>query len=181
MEGQSIAWLPGILIFVIGLAVGGALTYLFIPGRRRQQQLLAQIAELQEKHKHYREEVTDHFSRTADLVNAMTQSYKAVYQHLAQGAESLCGDEAVNPALQFAEPRLIGEQSTAEGPPPRPAPHPTHQPHPPQPKPEATEPPPEPPPHGYAPGIRDREEPAGKQATTRPGEPEPPKDYAPDA
>ena len=40
----------------------------------------------------YRDQVTHHFMRTSELVQEMTQSYRSVYEHLASGAQQLCGE-----------------------------------------------------------------------------------------
>lgn len=40
----------------------------------------------------YRKDVTAHFEKTAMLVGAMTEQYRAVYDHLADGAQKLCND-----------------------------------------------------------------------------------------
>ena len=37
-------------------------------------------------------QATCHFSQTADLLHKLTEDYRAVYSHLADGAEQLCGD-----------------------------------------------------------------------------------------
>jgi uncharacterized membrane-anchored protein YhcB (DUF1043 family) len=57
----------------------------------------------------YKKEVETHFEETAGLVNKMTESYRDVYKHLANGAKTLCADEAkaiaiaANMAPQLAE------------------------------------------------------------------------------
>jgi uncharacterized membrane-anchored protein YhcB (DUF1043 family) len=46
----------------------------------------------------YESEVREHFSRTAELLNRLTEDYRSVYQHVATGAEQLCDGEVVVPA-----------------------------------------------------------------------------------
>ncbi len=46
----------------------------------------------------YRDEVSDHFAGTSELLRELTLQYRAVYDHLAQGAALLCPDDA--PALE---------------------------------------------------------------------------------
>lgn len=114
MEPFNIPLIPGAVVFFAGLALGVGLAYLFVPGRKRQRQLLEELQREREAHSDYRHGVAEHFETTAELVNNLTQSYKAVYRHLAEGAHSLCADELVNPALRFAEPRLIADQKPAQ-------------------------------------------------------------------
>jgi uncharacterized membrane-anchored protein YhcB (DUF1043 family) len=47
----------------------------------------------------YKHKVDDHFVETAALINQMTQSYKAVYDHLEKGAMSLVGKETLQKRL----------------------------------------------------------------------------------
>jgi uncharacterized membrane-anchored protein YhcB (DUF1043 family) len=43
----------------------------------------------------YQQQVVGHFSETSDLLKAMTLQYRNIYQHLAQGAETLCPEGAL--------------------------------------------------------------------------------------
>ena len=47
---------------------------------------------LQEK-KLYEDEVVEHFSETANLINNLTESYRSVHSHLTKGATDLCQGE----------------------------------------------------------------------------------------
>lgn len=51
----------------------------------------------------FREEVADHFVTTAELVNRLTDSYKEVFDHLRQGAESLVDEETLRKRLAEEE------------------------------------------------------------------------------
>jgi uncharacterized membrane-anchored protein YhcB (DUF1043 family) len=44
---------------------------------------------LQDK-KAYEDEVVEHFTETATLLNNLTEQYRAVHNHLAKGASALC-------------------------------------------------------------------------------------------
>ena len=64
-----------------------------IVGRNgRTLQLQLELEQLKERFTDYRDQVTQHFMRTSDLVQEMTQSYRAVYEHLAAGAQHLCSE-----------------------------------------------------------------------------------------
>ncbi|NOY73804.1 MAG: DUF1043 family protein [Gammaproteobacteria bacterium] len=58
-------------------------------------ELESEMDALKQEFSGYREEVTEHFHTTADLVHEMTQSYKAVYEHLASGSQELCAGEVI--------------------------------------------------------------------------------------
>lgn len=47
----------------------------------------------------YREEVADHFVKTAELVNRLTDSYKEVFDHLREGADHLVDEEILRQRL----------------------------------------------------------------------------------
>ena len=63
------------------------------------QELESQIRDIKDNHLVYRDNVSDHFSMTADLVQHMTESYREVYQHLASGAQDLCSNEVASKLL----------------------------------------------------------------------------------
>jgi len=54
--------------------------------------------------KAYEDEVVEHFTETARLLNNLTETYRDVHNHLAQGAANLCqGDGPVS--LELLESR----------------------------------------------------------------------------
>ena len=68
-------------------------------------------AELKEQ----REKVDNHFLKTAQLFNRLTDDYREIYEHLATGAQSLCSPEISTPQLDQPETRVLPaiEGSTA--------------------------------------------------------------------
>lgn len=87
-----------ILLSALAGAVIGALVMWFI--RRKPDHSTAALAK---KHEEFREEVSDHFLKTAELVNQMTHSYKAVYDHLRDGARDLLDEESLRQRLANTE------------------------------------------------------------------------------
>lgn len=81
-------------LFIIGLTIGG------IAGRWRGQhdnkskQLEEEVDKLRNDMNDYKEEVGEHFHKTGELFNTMTQNYREIYEHLATGAQKLSNDEA---------------------------------------------------------------------------------------
>lgn len=53
----------------------------------------------------YEAEVAEHFSQTADLLNKLTSDYRAVYNHLASGADKLCDGEVTIPPAALSQAR----------------------------------------------------------------------------
>jgi len=57
----------------------------------QEAQALKESLELvQSEFDKYKSEVTQHFTKTAELVNSMTENYRNVHTHLAGGAQALC-------------------------------------------------------------------------------------------
>ncbi len=92
-------WLTGIACLALGLVIGAAFASRLGGGPARVRELEEQLRRLRETDREYRENVSEHFSTTANLVKQMTESYKDVYQHLATGAQSLCSAEVASRLL----------------------------------------------------------------------------------
>ena len=79
-----------LLALCTGLAVGWAM------GLRRKSKrdviidLETRLERALESRADYEAEVAEHFARTAELLNRMTEDYQQVYSHLASGADKLC-------------------------------------------------------------------------------------------
>ena len=96
-EGFSPMWVVGILGFLIGIILGSITTYLASSRNGKTQQLQSELNDLKERFTDYRDTVTQHFMQTSNLVQEMTERYRAVYEHLANGAQHLCNvDTGVN-------------------------------------------------------------------------------------
>ena len=101
-------WLTGIGFLALGIAIG-----YFLAGRVNNNptkigELEQQLQDLQRSHSRYRDEVSEHFSTTAELVQQMTESYKDVYQHLAGGAQDLCSGEVASKLLPASSDAVFG-------------------------------------------------------------------------
>jgi uncharacterized membrane-anchored protein YhcB (DUF1043 family) len=92
LDGSTSFWAIGLLSFLLGTVIGCILTYVTVARNNRTHQLQMELNELTDDFRDYRDQVTLHFMRTSELVQEMTQSYRSVYEHLASGAQHLCGD-----------------------------------------------------------------------------------------
>ncbi len=82
--------------------------------QRSQQDFLRS----QEETRQYRTQVTQHFTQTAELLQALTLNYRAVYEHLAVGAEALCDGQVKTLTSEALRERLLAppnEEPVAEG------------------------------------------------------------------
>jgi uncharacterized membrane-anchored protein YhcB (DUF1043 family) len=81
----------------ITLLVGGAIGLLL--GRRlsadgqRLRDTERKLDQMTQDKRAYENEVVEHFTQTARLLNTLTDSYRNVHNHLAAGAETLCQDK----------------------------------------------------------------------------------------
>jgi len=84
---------------VIALALG-ALFGIFV-GRRtgldrqRREELENELLAARASAARYREQVASHFEETSGLLKGLTLQYRHVYDHLAEGARTLCPDRMV--------------------------------------------------------------------------------------
>ena len=80
--------ITGLVFFLTGAGISAALLYIFraqVLGRDLEQRLHEAESNLQG----YQRDVAEHFSQTAALVNNLTQAYREVHEHLANGALKL--------------------------------------------------------------------------------------------
>jgi uncharacterized membrane-anchored protein YhcB (DUF1043 family) len=106
LDGQLSLWVIGILGILIGTVLGCMITYSLMTRNGRTRQLQLELNQLKENFQDYRDQVTQHFMRSSELVQEMTNSYRSVYEHLASGAHHLCGDIGATPLGHQASARL---------------------------------------------------------------------------
>lgn len=120
---QNTVWVIAIAALIVGALLG------FLFGRNgsngsREVRLAEELDRTQLELAKYRDEVNEHFSVTADLVNDLTNQYQKVHQHLASSASTLCRDEKLVESLQRqagieqqsqpAEPETLSKGTAAE-------------------------------------------------------------------
>ena len=111
--GTSSLWIIGILGILLGIGLGSIVTYVLTSRNSRNQNLQAELDQLSERFTEYRDQVSQHFMHTSDLVQEMTRSYRSVYEHLATGAYHLCGEqEADTPSLGHQSPDTLTAENT---------------------------------------------------------------------
>jgi hypothetical protein len=78
----------GLLIagIIIGLLIGRRQS----PAGQKYRDVERKLDQVLQDKKVYEDEVVEHFGETAKLLNSLTESYRDVHNHLAQGAGNLC-------------------------------------------------------------------------------------------
>ena len=98
------AVLEVLIIAIVCLVVGVAGGVLF--ARKSSQQakqndaLQEQLAANEQALKEYKDEVMDHFQESAELINNLTEAYRHVHNHLAEGANRLTPSTLEGPILK---------------------------------------------------------------------------------
>jgi uncharacterized membrane-anchored protein YhcB (DUF1043 family) len=75
-------------------------TKMFTPENRRRQELEKQLQSANASLKDYQQEVSEHYVKTAKLVEDLTDSYRNVHNHLAEGAATLLSTRGAAPLMK---------------------------------------------------------------------------------
>ncbi len=104
-ETQTVA-LIAFLALIAGLAAGAWLVNKLSPSHQNRKALENHIQKLQRQQQDYQEQVNQHFNKTADLLNQMTESYRDVHNHLAKSAGELTS-HGISPLQSLPEDRPV--------------------------------------------------------------------------
>jgi uncharacterized membrane-anchored protein YhcB (DUF1043 family) len=116
---MGLGWIEVVLLLVGGALAGGLLMRFLGADSGREQQMRQELEETRKAFSDYKGEVEAHFRATAEAVNAMTESYRNVYEQLRAGAGKLCGD---GDRLLDLRPAPLLERNEAESSEPTPQP-----------------------------------------------------------
>lgn len=115
-------WFLVIGSLAVGIVIGITFTRRLGTDAIRVQQLEEKLESMSESHMEYRNNVSEHFNMTSELINQMTDSYKKVYGHLAIGAQDLCSDQVaekllpLQPDAMFEDETVSSNQNQIEAP-----------------------------------------------------------------
>ena len=115
-------WFIAIGSLSVGIVIGIAFTRRLGTDAIRVQHLEEKLESMSESHMEYRNNVSEHFNMTSELINQMTDSYKKVYGHLAIGAQDLCSDQVaekllpLQPDAMFEDETVSSNQNQIEAP-----------------------------------------------------------------
>jgi uncharacterized membrane-anchored protein YhcB (DUF1043 family) len=106
VEPQTL-WMAAAGSLVLGILVGVLIAR---AGSRREaaraQHLEEQLRVSEAEHTRYRGQVSEHFGETSRRLRDLTLQYKSVYEHLADGARTLCPEGSIEIAPSLAEAAL---------------------------------------------------------------------------
>lgn len=135
MEDLNSIWPIGIVALLVGAIIGALAYRLLAPSVKQADKTRTELDATREELNSYKVSVNQHFNKTSELVNDLAQNYVKVYQHLAQGAQTLgdgksfvslldqpqgrvalTGNDASNDAEQAADDILVGPAVTQADP-----------------------------------------------------------------
>ena len=100
MEELNSVWQIGIIALLLGAMIGILAYRLLSPSVRQNDRIKSDLESARDELQSYRASVNQHFDKTSELVNDLTQNYVRVYQHLAEGAQSLGDGKTFNNRLE---------------------------------------------------------------------------------
>ena len=103
-------WLVGLGCLLAGAVIGAVAYKVLMSDEAKVRALEEQLQALSEEHEHYKSNVHSHFSNSAQLLGKLTDSYREVFMHMAEGARSLCPDYISSQMSLSADTRsLLGQ------------------------------------------------------------------------
>ena len=107
MDLLSSPWFFALIALFVGICIGILIHSSKYSDNSQTHKLKNEIQHLEQEFEQYKISVSDHFSKTSTLVNELTENYVKVYQHLAEGSQSLADTgETPLPLGQDGEPAL---------------------------------------------------------------------------
>jgi uncharacterized membrane-anchored protein YhcB (DUF1043 family) len=93
MDNATVQIFAGLALLIIGLGLGMLLGRRSSPQSQKNREVERKLDQVLQDKKAYEDEVVEHFTDTAKLLNSLTQSYRDVHNQLAKGATELCQGE----------------------------------------------------------------------------------------
>lgn len=114
MDSGNVIWFAGTLGFLVGVLAGVVATLLLAPSRQKNRDMEKHLSEKQNELKNYRHEVTEHFTKTSELLGDLAKGYRDVHNHLATGAQELCKESFDNSPILAALPNADDLQNVGQ-------------------------------------------------------------------
>ena len=107
MESIDQVWLFVAIALCAGIVLGAILYKVFSSSPADADKLRAELERTRSEMERYKASVNNHFSKTSDLVSELTQDYVKVYQHLAEGAQTLSDSPEFKQMLEHSEGKVL--------------------------------------------------------------------------
>jgi len=107
--GVIMTWEYALIGLVVGIIIGAVAMRFGNKKLREQRSLQYELEKSKAELADYREELTNHFAHSAELLDNMARDYRQLYQHMAKGSNDLPGEK--NPfAYQLTESEADNDQ-----------------------------------------------------------------------
>jgi uncharacterized membrane-anchored protein YhcB (DUF1043 family) len=106
MENVYAVWQISIISLVAGAMIGALAYRLLAPSVKQAGKVKTELDVSREELNSYKASINQHFDKTSELVNDLTQNYVKVYQHLAEGAQTLGGSKTFTNLLEQHQGRV---------------------------------------------------------------------------
>lgn len=116
MEYINSLWQVGVIALVAGAMIGALAYRYFSPSVRQSEEIKSELDHAKRQLSNYKASVNSHFEKTSELVNDLTQNYVKVYQHLAEGAQTLGNSRELNSLLEQQQGKVllsVGDETDA--------------------------------------------------------------------
>jgi len=100
-------WQVGIIALVAGAMIGALAYRLLAPSVKQAIKTKSELDMAREELTSYKSSVDRHFDKTSELVSDLTQNYVKVYQHLAEGAQTLGDSRTLTNLLQQHQGKVL--------------------------------------------------------------------------
>ncbi|UGA54376.1 Z-ring associated protein ZapG [Vibrio sp. VB16] len=82
-------WIYGLVGLLVGAILGIVISRIKTPQYKKHQQMKKELATTKFELEQQRQELTDHFSQTAELLDVLGKDYTKLYQHMANTSSEL--------------------------------------------------------------------------------------------
>ena len=107
MEYLHSVWQISIIALVVGVMIGALAYRLLAPSVKKAGKIKTERDSAREELDTYKASVNQHFNKTSELVNDLTQDYVKVYQHLADGSQTLGDSKSFTNLLEQHQGRVL--------------------------------------------------------------------------
>lgn len=106
--------ITALICLAAGTAIGLLLARRSNPGQQKCRELESKLQSAEDNLKNYQQEVTEHFIQASGLINNLTQSYRAVHEHMASSAMHLANPDISRQLVNAGTGKLTGDSGDSD-------------------------------------------------------------------
>ncbi|SMY36559.1 Inner membrane protein YhcB [Photobacterium andalusiense] len=86
---MAMSWIIAVAIFIVGIFVGSLVSRVTNKNQNQQISLKKDLDKSKYELEQYRQELVDHFARSAELLDNVSKDYSKLYEHMAKTSAEL--------------------------------------------------------------------------------------------